>query len=137
MLPVSMQRGIQNIRGLLQAVSAEQTSPIFSRARDDPSGYSARQDGRRSSIPPSCTGEELPQEEASCCWRCRRPRFGGLGAGFRVLFCSLLNAEKEKQQSKWGAICCFFTWLLLGQYNKSLLLSAVKLTHFQSPLDQF
>lgn len=57
MLPVSMQRGVQNIRGLLQAVSAEQTSPI-SRARDSPGVYSAR----RSSIPPSCTGQELPQE---------------------------------------------------------------------------
>lgn len=85
MLPVSTQRGVQNVRGLLQAVSAEQTSPI-SRARDSPGVYSAR----RSSIPPSCTGEELPQEglcrsqlllemQVTTVW-------GGLGLGFGFCF---------------------------------------------------
>lgn len=48
-----------------------------------------------------------------------------------------MKAEKGKEQVEQGAIYSSFTELLLGQYNKILLLSAVKLTHFQPPHDHF
>lgn len=67
--------------------------------------------------------------EAICFWRQEWSWVGGVG------FC--FNAEEENQQAKQGAIYCSFTELLLGQHNKILLLSTVKLTHFQSPLKHF